>query len=370
MNQLFGGIYKDRKVLVTGHTGFKGSWLCTWLLELGAEVIGYALNPHTTPSMFECCELKDKMRSVIGDIRDLKSLSDCINAYQPEIIFHLAAQPLVRQSYHYPKQTYETNVLGTLHVYEAARQCQSVKAIVCVTTDKCYENKESIYGYRETDRLGGYDPYSSSKACVELLSDSYRQSFFNEEGVKVATVRAGNVIGGGDWSMDRLIPDAIRSLTQHQTIILRNPLAIRPWQHVLEPLSGYLYLGYQLLSKKNTYASSWNFGPYESSNQTVEVVIQEVIKYYKVGKYVIDTDEHLHETQLLKLDINKAKKYLDWYPVYDYQTAIEKTITWYKKYYMSKENMYNLTKNQIDEYIHHAQLLNLKWSGGDGHGHG
>lgn len=366
MNQLFGGIYKNRRVLVTGHTGFKGSWLCTWLLELGADVIGYALHPNTTPSMFECCELENKMKSLIGDVRDLKALADSILTYQPEIIFHLAAQPLVRESYQDPKRTYETNVLGTLNVYEAARQCQSVQAIVCVTTDKCYENKEWVYSYREIDRLGGYDPYSSSKACVELLTNSYRQSFFYEEGISVASARAGNVIGGGDWSIDRLIPDAIRSITKHQPIILRNPLAIRPWQHVLEPLSGYLYLGYQLLSKKNTYASSWNFGPYESSNQTVEVVIQEVIKHYKAGSYVITEEEQLHEAQLLKLDINKAKKYLSWHPVYDYQTAIEKTVAWYQTYDMKNENMYHMTKTQIDDYIHHARLLKLKWSRGDG----
>ena len=282
---MFNNIYKGKKVFLTGHTGFKGSWLALWLTKLGAKVCGYSLEPNTTPSMFEELNIKDYIeKSIIGDILDYEFLNNSIKDFQPDIIFHLAAQPLVRLSYFEPIQTYKTNVIGTLNVLEASRNCKSVKAFVNVTTDKCYENKEIEQGYKEDDPMGGYDMYSSSKGCVEILSSSFRRSFLQEENsMAMATARAGNVIGGGDWALDRLIPDCIRSINKEIDIEIRNPVAVRPWQHVLEPLSGYLLLGQKLLEDGQKYAEGFNFGPNEESVLTVAEVSQKLAKLLNIA---------------------------------------------------------------------------------------
>lgn len=358
----FNNMYKGRRVLVTGHTGFKGSWLSIWLNKLGAEVVGYSLEPPTEPSIFNICRLNDKVTSIIGDIRDEQKLNEVFEKYSPEMVFHLAAQPLVRRSYNFPKETYETNVMGTVNVLEAAQNTNSVKAVVVITTDKCYENKEWVYGYRETDPMGGYDPYSSSKGCAELVVASYRNSFYNKKSIALSSVRAGNVIGGGDWAEDRLIPDFVKAVSQDKPIIIRNPHATRPWQHVLEPLSGYLWLGALMLKDKEKYSSAWNFGPRDTDVLTVEEVLSLLIKAWGKGSIEIDKNSQPHEATLLKLDISKAKAYLKWNPVYSVNEAIDKTIQWYKVYYKNEENMYEYTLKQIEEYERQAQLQNLKWS--------
>ena len=357
---MFDNIYKGKKVLITGITGFKGSWLKLLLEKLGAKVIGYALEPNTNPNMFNI--INDNENTIYGDIRDEKKLTNEFNKFNPDIIFHLAAQPLVRKSYKYPKETYETNVIGTLNVYEAARKCNNLKAIVSITTDKCYENKEWEYGYREIDPMGGYDPYSSSKGCVEILSASYRRSFLEEEGILLATARAGNVIGGGDWAEDRLIPDFVRAVIKEKEIVIRNPLATRPWQHVLEPLCGYLTLGAELLKGNKEFTGGWNFGPNDSDILSVSDVLDRCIDVFGKGSYVLDKNSQPHEAMLLKLDISKAKNRLKWNPVYDVDTAINKTISWYKKYYESKIDMKEYSINQIKEYINEAKRLGIKWS--------
>lgn len=282
---MYNNIYRNKKVFITGHTGFKGSWLSIWLQTLGAKVCGYSLKPNTNPSMYRELDIENKIeKSIIGNILDYEKLEDSINDFQPEIIFHLAAQPIVRLSYKEPKLTYETNVIGTLNVLEVARKCKSVKAFVNVTTDKCYENKEIARGYKEDEPMGGYDMYSSSKGCVEIMSSSYRRSFLQEEdSMSMATARAGNVIGGGDWAEDRLIPDCIRYINQNKAIEIRNPIAVRPWQHVLEPLSGYLLLGQKLLETGKDYAEGFNFGPNEESVLKVSEVAQKIIENYNKG---------------------------------------------------------------------------------------
>ncbi len=359
----FKGFYRGKKVLVTGHSGFKGSWLCTWLKMLGADVLGYSLLPNTSPSMYDVCKVGENLISEFKDIRDQKSLSLAVESFKPEIVFHLAAQPLVRESYKNPKQTYETNVMGTLNLYEVCRRCQSVKVIICITTDKVYENKEWIYGYREGDALGGYDPYSSSKACVELLTSSYRRSFFDELGVKVVSARAGNVIGGGDWAKDRLVPDIIRSLTEEKIITIRNPGAIRPWQHVLEPLAGYLSLAQKIYSSTSISSFSYNFGPNDADTQDVETIVQAALSTWGKGSYEVDMGYQVHEAQLLKLDITKSKVELKWRPVYNYKTAISETIAWYKAYYQNlSEDMAEITKVQIDKYTQCAWQEGIDWA--------
>lgn len=360
----FKSIYKGKKVLVTGHTGFKGSWLCLWLKELGADVIGYSLSPNTNPSFFKVLNLDQEITSIIGDIRDEKYLTEVMEKYKPEIVFHLAAQPLVRVSYFEPKATYETNVIGTLNVFEAVRKSCSVKAIVNITTDKCYENKEWIYGYREIDPMGGYDPYSSSKGCVELLTNSYRLSFFDNLNISVASVRAGNVIGGGDWAEDRLVPDIARAISKNKEIITRSPNATRPWQHVLEPLSGYLWIGALMLENQNNYSEGWNFGPNDNDVLSVEEVIKKSIKVWGKGDYIVGNCENkLHEANLLKLDISKVKAKLKWRPVYNSDKAIEETIKWYKEFYVNKKfNAKEFSINQINEYVKEAKNNNVIWS--------
>ena len=340
--------YKGKKVLVTGHSGFKGSWLTLWLKEMGADVCGYALPPNTTPSLFNAAHVADGIVNIFGDILDADKLNKTFQDFQPEIVFHLAAQPLVRLSYAEPVLTYQTNVMGTLHVLEAARKTASVKAFVNVTTDKCYENKEVNRGYKEDEPMGGYDMYSSSKGCVEILSSSYRRSFL-QNGYAMATARAGNVIGGGDWAADRLIPDCVRAIEAGQEIEIRNPVATRPWQHVLEPLSGYLLLGHLLYTQGSKYAEGFNLGPNADSVLTVAEVAQLAVKEYGRGSVKVHKRDDLHEANLLMLDITKAAQVLGWTPTYTAQEAIAKTIAWYKHFYQG-EPMLGFTLEQIHEY--------------------
>ncbi|MBR2504775.1 MAG: CDP-glucose 4,6-dehydratase, partial [Elusimicrobiaceae bacterium] len=340
--------YKGKKVLVTGHTGFKGSWLTLWLKELGAHVCGYALEPNTTPSLFDAAQVADGIVNVFGDILDTEKLNKTFQDFQPEIVFHLAAQPLVRLSYAEPVLTYQTNVIGSLNVLEAARKTASVKAFVNVTTDKCYENKEINRGYKEDEPMGGYDMYSSSKGCVEILSSSYRRSFL-KDGYAMATARAGNVIGGGDWALDRLIPDCVRAIEAGEEIEIRNPVATRPWQHVLEPLSGYLLLGHLLYTQGSKYAEGFNLGPNAESVLTVAEVAQLAVKEYGRGSVKVHKKDDLHEANLLMLDITKAEQVLGWVPTYTAQEAVAKTIAWYKRFYQG-EPMLAFTLQQIHEY--------------------
>ena len=356
---MFNNIYENKKVFLTGHTGFKGSWLALWLNQLGAKVCGYSLAPNTVPSMFNVLGIENKIeKSVIGDILDNITLEKTMSEFEPDIVFHLAAQPLVRLSYSEPVLTYKTNVIGTLNVLEAARKCKSVKVFVNVTTDKCYENKEINRGYKEDEPMGGHDMYSSSKGCVEIMSSSYRRSFLqNDDTYAMATARAGNVIGGGDWALDRLIPDCIRAINNNEKIEIRNPIAVRPWQHVLEPLSGYLLLGDKLLEDGKIYAEGFNFGPNEDSVLKVADVAQKVIEFYGKGEVVIHKKDNLHEAGLLMLNIEKAKKVLNWSPVYTPNQAIEKTVEWYKHFYANDTDMYYFTLNQISEYT-----KNINWN--------
>ena len=358
IEKLFGGIYKDKVCLITGHTGFKGSWLAFWLHKMGAKVVGYALEPHTSPSHFDL--LENNYISVIGDINDTRLLNKTFRDYQPDIVFHLAAQALVRDSYDCPTDTFQTNVMGTVNVFEAARQTENVKAIVNITSDKCYDNKEWIWGYRENDAMGGHDPYSASKGCSEIVTSSYRDSFFNKEGKLLASGRAGNVIGGGDWAKDRLIPDIMRATNSNENVFIRSPYATRPWQHVLEPLSGYLLLGWKLLQGKKDYADGWNFGPNMDSNITVENVVKESKKYWKKIHYTInDNKVSLHEANLLMLDCSKANKFLKWKPVWGVEETFEKTITWYKHYYQNgKIN----TEEDLAAFIIEAKRKDFIWT--------
>ena len=326
----FADIYNNKKVLVTGHTGFKGSWLCLWLKKMGAHVTGYALQPETVPNHFNLLSLE--INSVIGDIRNFKKIKDVFETVRPEIVFHLAAQPLVRRSYRDPRETYETNIMGTVNVYEAARQCDSVRALVCVTSDKVYENREWLWGYRENDPVGGYDPYSASKGCTEIITSSYRNLFFNQEqssrksSLLLASVRAGNVIGGGDWAEDRLIPDIMRATAKSETVTIRNPLSTRPWQHVLEPLSGYLLVGQKLFEGQKSFAEAWNFGPLEEGAITVENVAERIKKNWDMVSYVLSESTSLsHEAHYLKIDCSKAHIKLKWFPVWDSKKAFAVT---------------------------------------------
>ncbi|MDR3734411.1 MAG: CDP-glucose 4,6-dehydratase [Acidobacteriaceae bacterium] len=348
-------IWRGRRVFLTGHTGFKGGWLALWLTQLGAEVRGYALDPCTTPSLFEVAKIGSVIDDVRGDIRDAAKLTAAMTEFKPDVVFHLAAQPLVRYSYEDPIGTYETNVIGTARVLEAVRQTPTVRAVVSVTTDKCYENKEWIWGYRETDPLGGYDPYSSSKACAEIVSAAYRQSFFPvaklaEHKVALATGRAGNVIGGGDWSTDRLIPDLVRGFLAKEPVLIRRPHAIRPWQHVLEPLYGYIRLAEQLYTHDPKFATAYNFGPSEDDAQPVEWIAEKMTNIWGDGaKWVLDPDPGVHEAGYLKLDASKARTDLGWKPRLNLETALEWLITWYRAADRG-ELMQELTLQQIAAY--------------------
>lgn len=364
VESLFGDVYQGRRVLVTGHTGFKGSWLTAWLLELGAEVAGFALAPETEPDLFSILGLEQRIKHISADIRDPETIRKFCSDFQPEIILHLAAQPLVRLSYREPAATYATNVMGTVHLLDAVRQTGSVKSVVVVTSDKCYENREWVWGYRENEAMGGYDPYSSSKGCTELVTAAYRNSYFSESGAaQLASGRAGNVIGGGDWAADRLLPDCMRSMAAEQPVVLRNPDATRPWQHVLEPLSGYLQLGAMLWQGKSV-AEGWNFGPLNGDVLRVEDVVKLVISRWGNGSYQVQSDGHPHEAKLLQLDICKAAAGLKWFPVYRATEAVATTVDWYRSWYESEDckKMQQLTAQQIKEYCKAAKEAGCGWA--------
>jgi len=344
--------WNGRKVLVTGHTGFKGGWLSIWLQCLGAKVTGYALSPPTKPNLFELAHVGNGIKhSVEGDIRDLDKLLETLEECQPEIVFHLAAQPLVRYSYAHPVETYETNVMGTVHVLEAARRVEGVKAVVVVTSDKCYENQEWVWGYRESDPMGGHDPYSSSKGCAELIAAAYRCSYFQDaDEISVATARAGNVVGGGDWGDDRLIPDIVRAFIEGRPVHIRNPHAMRPWQHVLEPLNGYILLAKKLRVENLRFAGGWNFGPEDRDAQSVGHVVEQMIEYWGNGASAeLDDGEHPHEASRLKLDISKAQSLLDWTPRMNLRQAIAWTVEWYEAF-QKGEDLRAVTVDQIRRY--------------------
>ncbi|MCU0602289.1 MAG: CDP-glucose 4,6-dehydratase [Desulfobacterales bacterium] len=347
--------YRDKKVLVTGHTGFKGSWLSLWLRELGADVIGYALPPPTTPSHHEACRLKDRITSIEGDVRDLGALKQVLTDYRPEIVFHLAAQSLVRRSYQEPVATFGTNVMGTVHLLEACRQCSSVAVVVNVTSDKCYENKEWVWGYRENDRLGGDDPYSSSKGCAELVAAAYARSYFDAGRPHacpkaLASVRAGNVIGGGDWAEDRLIPDCMRTLSRQRPVVIRNPLCVRPWQHVLEPLYGYLLLAVRMHAMPDRFSGAWNFGPNEAAVVTVQGLVNHVLEEWGGGAFETPAGRDPHEARTLKLDSSKANTLLGWRQRWTFRQAVSATIDWYRRFFAGEE-MYGVSQEQIAAYM-------------------
>lgn len=353
---MFNDIYKNKRVFITGHTGFKGSWLTLWLKRLGANVCGYALKPDTNLSIFDTLQLHQHCQSEFGDILDIKHLEKVMLEFNPDIVFHLAAQALVRYSYSEPILTYTTNVIGSLNVLETAKKCKNIKAFVNVTTDKCYENKEVERGYKEDEPMGGYDMYSSSKACVEIMSSSFRRSFL-QEGYAMATARAGNVIGGGDWAVDRLVPDCIRYINDNKKIEIRNPLSVRPWQFVLEPLSGYLLLGQKLLEEGKKYAESFNFGPTNESVLKVSEVAEKICQYYGKGEVVICKKDALHEANLLMLNIDKARKILGWLPSLTINEAIKNTVDWYRHFFQKDEDMYEFSIKQIKEYEE-----SIKWN--------
>jgi len=347
--------WQRKKVLITGHTGFKGGWLSLWLQTLGAEVIGYSLSAPTQPCLFDLARVGDRMTSVIGDIRDLPHLMQVMKTYRPEIVIHMAAQALVRESYKSPVETYAVNVMGSVNVLEAVRQVESVKALVNVTSDKCYDNQEWVWGYRESEAIGGYDPYSSSKGCAELVTAAYRNSFFHpadsKHRVGIATARAGNVIGGGDWASDRLIPDILKAWQSGEKVVIRYPQAMRPWQHVLEPLSGYLTLAEHLYRDGASYGGAWNFGPNESDAQTVGWIVEQMANLW--GNEVCWTRENLvqpHEAHYLKLDCSKARSQLKWQPKLDIKTALAWVIDWTKAL-QSGADMKDITINQIKQFI-------------------
>jgi len=339
-----------KKVFVTGHTGFKGGWLCLWLKGLGAKVFGYALSPPTTPSFFDVCGIEQLLDGhTIGDIRDLGTLKSAMASVMPDIVFHLAAQPLVRRSYNAPIETYQTNVIGTVNVLEAVRAVPSVVAIVSVTTDKCYENREWIWPYREDEALGGYDPYSSSKACAELVTSAYRRSFLKKDGKWVASARAGNVIGGGDWAEDRLVPDFFRATDAGRPLIVRSPSAIRPWQHVLEPLSGYIALAESLCRYGTEAAEAWNFGPTEAGTRTVQWILEWMCEHMPGASWKHIVTSQPHEAGTLKLDIAKAAARLHWSPRWNIEMTLKKTIDWHLAW-KKGENMRQTSLQQIADY--------------------
>jgi CDP-glucose 4,6-dehydratase len=349
------GFWNGKRVLLTGHTGFKGSWMSLWLQSMGANVVGYALAPPTNPSLFEVAEVAKGMTSIIGDIRDLDKLQAVFAENSPEIVIHMAAQPLVRYSYQNPVETYSTNVMGTVHLLEAIRNTPSVKAVVNITTDKCYENREWIWGYRENEPMGGYDPYSNSKGCAELVSAAYRSSFFNvndyaHHGVALATVRAGNVIGGGDWAQDRLIPDILKAFELGNFVDIRNPQAIRPWQHVLEPIRGYLTLAEQLFECGTDFAEGWNFGPNDEDAKPVGWIVEKMASMWGEGaQWKIDDGKHPHEASYLKLDISKARSRLNWNPKLSLNDALALIIDWSKQL-QAGADMRQITLSQIHAY--------------------
>lgn len=363
LKKLFSGVYYGKRVFLTGHTGFKGSWLAFWLTKMGAIVKGYSLAPQTMPNHWNLLNLD--IESVYGDIRNGELLETEIKKFQPDIVFHMAAQAIVRYSYDYPVETYETNVMGTLKLFEACRKVDSVSAIINVTSDKCYDNKEWVYGYRENDPMGGYDPYSSSKGCSEILTSSYRNSYWNTNNyglthkVLLASCRAGNVIGGGDWAQDRLIPDIVKAVTKGEDLLIRSPYATRPWQHVLDPLSGYLLVGQKLLEEQKLFAKAWNFGPSDEGCLFVKDVLEQMQKYWSEIKVTYDKSAQPHEARLLKLDCSQAHIELQWKPAWTSELVFMKTAIWYKEYIQSQTVQ---TSTQIDEYIYEAKKQQLTWA--------
>ena len=364
-NQLFRGAFQGKRVFITGHTGFKGSWLCEWLLELGAQIVGYSLPPETKPALFEQLGLKSRLEHLVGDIRDAKALSQALLRARPDFIFHLAAQALVRESYARPVETFDTNVMGTVNLLEAMRSIQHPCAAVLITTDKCYENREQDRGYREEDPLGGRDPYSASKAAAEIAISSYRRSFFQSQPIKIASARAGNVTGGGDWATDRIVPDCIRALQKGSPIPVRNPGATRPWQHVLEPLSGYLWLAARLSQLKTSddpLCSAFNFGPTREANRSVRELVEEVLKHWP-GTWVDQSDPSaVHEAKLLYLEIAKALKLLKWEPVWSFSKNVERTVGWYRSVLESPKFAQRELLNQISNYCADARDQRLNWA--------
>ena len=342
--------WRGKRVFLTGHTGFKGGWLSLWLQRLGARVTGYALLAPTEPSLFGTARVAEGMTSIIGDIRDGAALVAALSNAEPEVVIHMAAQPLVRRSYADPVETYSTNIMGTVHLLEAVRQSPSVRAVVNVTTDKCYENKEWVWGYREEEPMGGDDPYSSSKGCVELISKAYRKSFLKAEGLAMATARAGNVIGGGDWAPDRLVPDVLRALEMRQPVLIRNPHAVRPWQHVLEPLSGYLLLAERLYERGQLDAEGWNFGPTDEDIRPVQWIVERLCEAWgQEAKWTLQSENNLHEVNNLRLDISKVKRRLSWAPRWSLQTALVTTIDWHRAW-LAGQNMRAKCLQQIQAY--------------------
>jgi len=365
---MFKGIYKDKTVLVTGHTGFIGSWLVLWLQSLGAKVVGYSLEPSTKPSLFETLGLENEITHIIGDIQDKQNLSDSIEKYKPEIVIHLAAQSLVRVSYEDPVETFRTNILGTVNILDSIRKSDSVSSCVVMTSDKCYQNLDANRFHKETDHLGGSDPYSASKGAAEIITNSFRNSFFNKG--NIATVRAGNVIGGGDWAKDRIVPDCIRALTINKKIMVRNPSSIRPWQFVLEPISGILWLGSKLYTKPEKFSEAWNLGPNQISNMTVKKVVQNTIRIWdkdgsEKGSWLDTSKESKNqpnESISLLLDSTKALTSLEWKTIYSFETAINQTISWYKSYYNNDTSMKELSVHQIEQYSKAADQMNITWA--------
>ena len=361
---MFSNIYHNTRVLITGHTGFKGSWLALWLSQMGAKIIGYSLAPPTEPNHFHLLNMD--INSIIGDVRDTEKLKQVFKEQQPKIVFHLAAQAIVRLSYNDPVETFSSNVMGTINVSEAARERSTVRAIVNVTSDKCYENREWSWGYREIDPVGGYDPYSASKGCAELITSCWRNSFFNLKDygslhhILLASGRAGNVLGGGDWAIDRLIPDMMRAVNQNEKVKIRNPHANRPWQHVLEPLSGYLLLGQKLLEGRKEFAEAWNFGPSEDGNATVGEIVDQVKKAWPKIDYEIGMiPKQPHEAGMLRLDCSKARTKLQWTPVWDGKKAIEKTALWYKAFYKCNKVQ---SLEDLHSYIADARSKHVSWA--------
>lgn len=362
---MFNNIYEGKKVFITGHTGFKGSWLCSWLLRLGAKVCGFSKDIPTKPSNFDILALEDKIEHIEGDVRNCAQLLNAIQGFGPDIIFHLAAQSLVRRSYDDPVTTFETNALGTMNVLECIRQCPCIQAGVIITSDKCYRNVEWTWGYRENDTLGGEDPYSASKGCAELIVYSYTKSFF-QNGPRVSSTRAGNVIGGGDWAEDRIVPDAAKAWSQGKTVIIRSPNATRPWQHVLEPLSGYLWLGAKLWEKNSTVVGqAFNFGPSGSINQSVGQLISQMVQKWPGSKWKTDQAEASaqKEATLLKLCCDRALNLLNWKAILSFEEMTAMTVEWYRSYYeQGKDHMFDLTDRQINEYSSKAGAKGVLWA--------
>jgi CDP-glucose 4,6-dehydratase len=348
--QISPAFWRGKRVLITGHTGFKGGWMSLWLQSLGATLRGVALEPPTEPALFSVARVAEGMEHRIVDVRDFTALMLQVKEFQPEIVIHMAAQPLVRFSYIQPVETYQVNVMGTVHVLEAARHAGSVKVVVNVTTDKCYENREWIWGYREDESMGGHDPYSSSKGCAELISSAYRRSFLRDAGIAIATARAGNVIGGGDWALDRLIPDVMRALQENLPAFIRNPNAIRPWQHVLEPLSGYLLLAERLFRYGQVDAEAWNFGPHDVDAKPVQQVVELLCRYWgSDASWVLQPGDYPHEARLLKLDISKARQRMNWVPQWPLETALKQTVAWHQAW-LKGADMRSVCLTQINQY--------------------